>query len=69
MKAFISLLAGDGIGPEVTAEAVRCLEVIGRRFGHDFQFEAAPVGGIAIDQTGSPPVSYTHLTLPTKRIV
>ena len=54
MKAFISLLAGDGIGPEVTAEAVRCLEVIGRRFGHDFQFEAAPVGGIAIDQTGSP---------------
>jgi 3-isopropylmalate dehydrogenase len=54
MKAFISLLAGDGIGPEVTAEAVRCLDVIAQRFGHEFRFEAAPVGGIAIDQTGSP---------------
>lgn len=54
MKAQIALLAGDGIGPEVTAEAVRCLEVIARQHGHDFQFESGLVGAIAIDTTGAP---------------
>jgi 3-isopropylmalate dehydrogenase len=54
MKAHIAVLAGDGIGPEVIAEAERCLEAIARRFGHDFHFEAAPVGAIAIDTTGNP---------------
>ncbi len=54
MKAHIAVLAGDGIGPEVTAQAVCCLQVIARQHGHDFQFEAAPVGGIAIDTTGVP---------------
>ena len=54
MKAHIALLAGDGIGPEVTAEAVQCLQAIARRFGHGFRFEAAPVGAIAIDQSGVP---------------
>jgi len=54
MKALIALMAGDGIGPEVTAEAVRCLEVVARQHGHDFEFEAAPVGAMAIEATGSP---------------
>jgi 3-isopropylmalate dehydrogenase len=54
MRAALALLAGDGIGPEVTAEAVSCLEAIARRFGHEFRFEAAPVGAIAMDATGEP---------------
>ena len=54
MKALIAVLAGDGIGPEVTAEAVRALESIARRFGHEFQFKDGLLGGAAIDATGLP---------------
>ncbi|MEI8298897.1 MAG: 3-isopropylmalate dehydrogenase [Pseudomonadota bacterium] len=54
MKAHIAVLAGDGIGPEVVVEAQQCLEAIARRYGHEFRFEAAAVGAIAIDTTGSP---------------
>jgi 3-isopropylmalate dehydrogenase len=50
----IAVLAGDGIGPEVTAEAARALQAIGTRFGHNFAFTAGLVGGIAIDETGDP---------------
>jgi 3-isopropylmalate dehydrogenase len=52
MKALIAVLAGDGIGGEVTAEAQRALEKVAARFGHRFEFAAAPVGGAAIDATG-----------------
>jgi len=48
------LLPGDGIGPEVTAEAVRCLQAVARRFGHEFEFHEALLGGAAIDATGDP---------------
>ena len=54
MKAHIALLPGDGIGPEVTTEALRCLEQIGRRFGHSWRVDEAPVGAVAIDATGMP---------------
>src|SRR6202453_3356792 len=54
MEALIAVTAGDGIGPEVTAEAVRVLERIGARCGHSFQFEAALLGGAAIDASGEP---------------
>jgi 3-isopropylmalate dehydrogenase len=55
----IAVFPGDGIGPEVTAEGVRVLEAVGRRFDHRFSFTTNLVGGIAIDQTGSalPPES------------
>src|ERR1700677_4380368 len=53
MEALIAVTAGDGIGPEVTAEAVRVLERIGARCGHSFQFESALLGGAAIDATGT----------------
>ena len=53
MKARICVLGGDGIGPEVTAEAVRVLEAVAGRFGHDFEFVEALVGGAAIDASGS----------------
>ena len=52
MNALIAVLAGDGIGAEVTAEAVRALGAVGERFGHTFEFSAASVGGAAIDATG-----------------
>jgi 3-isopropylmalate dehydrogenase len=54
MKALIAVLAGDGIGPEVTAEAVRALESIARRFEHEFVFQPGLLGGAAIDATGLP---------------
>jgi 3-isopropylmalate dehydrogenase len=54
VKAHIALLPGDGIGPEVTAEAVRCLEAVGQRHGHSWQLEEAPVGATAMDATGIP---------------
>lgn len=54
MKARIAVLGGDGIGPEVTCEAVRVLEAVAARFGHEFVFSDALVGGAAIDATGSP---------------
>jgi 3-isopropylmalate dehydrogenase len=54
LKARIAVIAGDGIGPEVTAEGVRVLERVARKFGHDFQMNAAPFGGAAIDLAGDP---------------
>jgi len=54
MQASIAVLAGDGIGAEVTAEAVRALQKVASRFDHRFEFESALVGGAAIDATGSP---------------
>jgi 3-isopropylmalate dehydrogenase len=53
MKARIAVLGGDGIGPEVTAEAVRVLEAVAKRFGHEFSFVEALIGGAAIDDAGS----------------
>ncbi|MEM1324855.1 MAG: 3-isopropylmalate dehydrogenase [Bacteroidota bacterium] len=60
MNYHIALLPGDGIGPEVTAQAVKALNAIGRRFGHQFKFEESPVGATAIDQTGDPYPESTH---------
>ena len=54
MKSNIAVIAGDGIGPEVTAEGVRVLERVAQKFGHDFRMNAAPFGGAAIDLTGDP---------------
>ncbi len=54
MKATIAVFAGDGIGAEVTAEAVRALEKVAMRFGHRFEFESGLLGGAAIDATGEP---------------
>ena len=52
MKALIAVLAGDGIGGEVTAEAVRVLAAIAARSGHAFEFQSGLLGGAAIDATG-----------------
>jgi len=54
MRAKIAVLPGDGIGGDVTAEAVKALRAVAARFGHDFEFGEALVGGVAIDKTGNP---------------
>ncbi len=60
MTAHIALLAGDGIGPEVTLEARLVLETIAAQFGHEFHFTEALVGAAAIDATGDPYPEETH---------
>jgi len=50
----VAVIGGDGIGPEVTAESVKVLEAIGRRFGHRFEWGLGEMGGCAIDRYGTP---------------
>src|SRR5215469_16107265 len=54
MKARIAVLPGDGIGPEVTAEGIRCLERVAELFGHGFELNILPFGGAAIDTHHDP---------------
>jgi 3-isopropylmalate dehydrogenase len=54
MKKTIALLAGDGIGPEVTRAAVTVLRETAHEFHHHFDFTEFPIGGAAIDAAGSP---------------
>ena len=54
MKLNIALLKGDGIGPEIVDSAVRVLEKIASKFGHEFCFTPYLIGGAAIDATGAP---------------
>jgi 3-isopropylmalate dehydrogenase len=53
VKAKIVVLPGDGIGPEVTAEALRVLQVVARKFGHAFEFDERLMGGCSIDRHGT----------------
>jgi 3-isopropylmalate dehydrogenase len=53
MQALIAVLPGDGIGPEVTAEGVRVLGAVAKKFGHTFEFKEAIIGGAAIDTLGT----------------
>ena len=50
----ICCLPGDGIGPEIIAEAKKVLAAVGKRYGVDFQCEDALIGGAAIDACGDP---------------
>lgn len=59
MRANIVLLPGDGIGPEVVAEAERVLQVVAKKFGHTFEMTAYPMGGNAIDSHGNPLPDHT----------
>lgn len=54
MKKHIAVLAGDGIGPEITAGAVEVLKKVAEKFGHKFTFEPLLMGGCAIDACGEP---------------
>ncbi len=54
MKKTICMLPGDGIGAEILPEAQKVLEKIAQKFGHEFTFEEALIGGVAIDEKGDP---------------
>jgi 3-isopropylmalate dehydrogenase len=54
MRLKIAVLAGDGIGPEVTREATNILHAVAELGGHEFLFVPGLIGGIAIIETGSP---------------
>ncbi len=52
MQFNLTVLPGDGVGPEVTGEAINVLQVVGKRYGHDFNLNYRLVGGAAIDEEG-----------------
>ena len=54
MEALITLLPGDGIGPEVTSAGHRVLKEVAARYGHTFDYQVELIGGAAIDATGDP---------------
>jgi len=54
MRKKIAILPGDGIGPEVTRQAKKCLEAVAQAFDHEFEYAEALVGAVAIDATGEP---------------
>jgi 3-isopropylmalate dehydrogenase len=54
LDALITLLPGDGIGPEVTAAAHRALKKVAEVYGHNFKYEVRLIGGAAIDETRNP---------------
>ncbi|MFK2825881.1 3-isopropylmalate dehydrogenase [Bacillus sp. B190/17] len=54
MKKNIAVLPGDGVGREVAGGATAVLKAVGERFGHEFEFEYANIGGAAIDESNNP---------------
>ena len=54
MKLNILVLPGDGIGPEVTREAVRVLEHVAKKWNHELSMTEGLLGGVAIHKTGTP---------------
>ena len=60
MEFNIVLLPGDGIGPEVVAEAERLLDVIAGKYNHTFRYQERLIGGCSIDRYG---ISLTDETL------
>jgi 3-isopropylmalate dehydrogenase len=60
VRKHIAVIEGDGIGPEVTKQAVRVLDAVAAHFGHEFIYRYCLLGADAIDKTGTP--------LPTQTI-
>ena len=54
MECHVGVIFGDGIGPEVVAEAKKVLDCIGKKFGHQFRYTEILMGGCSIDATGVP---------------
>ncbi len=60
MKKKIAVLSGDGIGPEIIAQAIKVLKTVGEKYNHEFLFEEGLVGACAIDECGEPYPQKTH---------
>ncbi len=54
MEKTIALIPGDGIGPDVVAEAVKVLDTVGKKYGHKWNYKNVIAGGAAIDKFGKP---------------
>lgn len=54
MKYKISVISGDGIGPEIMKEALKVLKKVGRVYNHEFEFMECCAGGVSIDKYGEP---------------
>ncbi|NLP35315.1 MAG: 3-isopropylmalate dehydrogenase [Clostridiales bacterium] len=54
MNYNITVIPGDGIGPEIVAETRKVLNQIGEKFGHNFTYTEILMGGVSIDATGVP---------------
>ncbi len=54
MKKNIAVINGDGIGPEVTQQAMKVLDAVAEKFGHEFTYRHCLMGAVAIDATGNP---------------
>jgi 3-isopropylmalate dehydrogenase len=70
MNLKIAVLPGDGIGPEVVLQAKKALYAVGVVYDHEFVFEDALIGAVAIDKTGNPlPEQTLNLCLNTDAVI
>ena len=54
MEKNITLLKGDGIGPEIVNQAVKVLDAVANKYGHEFNYTEVDIGGCSIDKFGVP---------------
>lgn len=54
MNKKITVLRGDGIGPEIVSEAIKVLEAVAEKYGHTFEYTEVDIGGCSIDKYGVP---------------
>lgn len=54
MNYKVAVIPGDGIGPEIVAEAKKILDKIGEKYGHSFEYQELLMGGCSIDEYGVP---------------
>jgi 3-isopropylmalate dehydrogenase len=70
MKKNIAVILGDGIGPEVTQQAIKVLNAIADIYGHEFVFKYGLMGAVAIEKTGEPlPDETVELALESDAIL
>lgn len=60
MNLRIAVLPGDGIGPEIIEQGMKVIRAVCRKYGHELTSKVAPVGAVAIDETGNPYPEETH---------
>ena len=69
-KLTVTLLPGDGIGPEVVAEGARVLRAVAERFDHELELREGAIGGSALDKQGTPlPAETLDLCLSTDAVL